>query len=124
ELTAGGLVVRDQAGNPVAAPGVERAYQPLAAFLATCDITALPSDCTARIEPRQLNAIVSELISFAECMDPNGPWDCSSLKNLCAAFTAFKNSLTINEFLIVADTPPAGALPNTLWWESDTGILF
>ena len=50
-------------------------------------LTALPSNCDARIEPRQINAIVSELISFAECIDPTGTWDCNSLKNLCAAFT-------------------------------------
>jgi hypothetical protein len=93
ELTAGGLVIRDASGNPTNPPGVERAYVPAAGFVSSCTITALPSDCTARIEPRQLNGIVSELVSFAECLDPNGPWDCGSSNNLCNAFAVFASSL-------------------------------
>lgn len=89
ETTAGGLAIRDGAGNPTAPPGVERAYVPAPVFASSCSLTALPSDCTARIEPRQLNGIVSELTSFAECLDPNGPWDCASPKNICNAFNVW-----------------------------------
>lgn len=87
ETTAGGLVYRDISGVPLNPPGVQSAYSPPATFVASCAFTALPSDCTARIEPKQINAIVSELIALAECFDPNGPWDCNSLTNLCRAFT-------------------------------------
>jgi hypothetical protein len=120
ELTAGGLVVRDAAGNPTNPPAVERAYVPPAAYAITCLETALPSDCTARIEPRQLNAVVSELVALAECFDPNGPWDCNSLRNLCAAFQAW----LLTAGVYVGDTPPPAPKPNALWWESDTGFMF
>jgi len=122
EVHAGGLEVRDGAGNPANPVAVEKAYSPLPAFISTCPITALPSDCNARIEPRQINAIVSELVSFAECLDPTGPWDCNSLKNLCAAFQEW---MLVNiTGTIISDTiPPAQPKP-ILWWESDTGRLF
>jgi hypothetical protein len=87
EATAGGLVYRDIDGNQLSPPGVQSAYSPPAAFVANCALTALPSDCTARIEAKQINAIVSELIALSECFDPNGPWDCNSVTNLCRAFT-------------------------------------
>jgi hypothetical protein len=89
ETIAGGLVVRDVDGNPTNPLNVQNAYVPVPAFVTTCPITALPSDCTARIEARQINAIVSELISLTECLDPNGPWDCNSMQNLCNAFNAW-----------------------------------
>lgn len=122
EDSAGAVIIRDAAGNPTYPAEVEKAYAPSPAFLATCAMTALPSNCDARIEPRQINAIVSELVAFAECMDPNGPWDCASLRNLCAAFTewAWLNVVP----LVVADTPPPNPKTNQLWWESDTGLLW
>ena len=122
EDVAGGLVIRDAAGNPVAQPLVHNAYVPSPAFLSTCLLTALPSDCTARVESRQINAIVSELVRFAECMDYNGPWDCNSLSNLCNAFNTWVNINIIPT--LVADQPPPNPKLNQLWWESDTGILF
>lgn len=89
---AGGLIVRDpDTGLPTNPPEVENAYVPDPAFAITCDERALPSDCSARIEPRQINALMSELLSFAECLDPDGTWDCTSLQNLCNAFTDWKN---------------------------------
>src|SRR6188472_3717431 len=121
EASAAGVVYRDAAGSPLNPPDVHNAYPPLPPFLSTCLITALPSNCDARIEPRQINAIVSELLSFAECLDPTGTWNCDSLKNLCAAFTAWA-MLNISG-VIVSDTPPVGQKPNILWWESDTGNL-
>jgi hypothetical protein len=121
--TAGGLPIRDDAGAPTDPAGVEQAYVPAPGYVSSCPLTALPSDCTARIEPRQINAIVSELLSFAECLDADGPWDCSSLQNLCTAFEAW--ALINVRGTYVSDTPPpAPVKPNQLWWESDTGILF
>jgi len=122
--SAGGIVIRDAAGNCLPNANVANAYCPPATFVVTCDMTALPSDCTARIEPRQINAIVSELVSFAECMDPDGPWNCGSTNNLCAAFNSWVATLTKNTFIFVGDTPPVGAPQDVLWWESDTGFLF
>ena len=120
---AAAVVIRDVAGNPTYPPEVEKAYSPSPAFLSTCLMTALPSNCEARIEPRQINAIVSELVAFAECMDPNGPWDCAALNNLCAAFNAWVELNMVP--LIVADTPPPAPVKlNQQWWESDTGMLW
>jgi hypothetical protein len=122
ESSAGGLVIRDAAGNPTGVQNVNNAYVPSAAFLSTCLLTALPSDCTARIEARQINAIVSELVSFAECMDFNGPWDCNALNNLCQAFNTW---VYINIVpTIISDTRPPAPKHNQFWWESDTGLLF
>ena len=119
---AGGLEIRDGAGAPTFPPAVENAYVPDPAFASTCPLTALPSDCTARIEPRQINAMVSEMVALAECWDPDGPWDCASLQNLCAAFRIWAD--TITSFITVADDPPTGKPPDHLWWESDTGSMF
>jgi hypothetical protein len=83
---AGGLIIRDDAGNPTNPPNVPSAYVPAAGFEIDCPPTALPADCTARITAEQINSIVSELIALAECFDPDGPWNCSLLTNLCAAF--------------------------------------
>jgi hypothetical protein len=70
-------------------PLAEKVHVPAPAFeISPCDYLALPSDCTARIESKQLNAIVSEMIALAECWNPTGPWDCGVLTNLCAAFIA------------------------------------
>lgn len=83
----GAVVYRDIDGNPTMPPDVQNAYSPAPAFVAECELTAIPSDCTARIEPKQINAIVSELLALAECFAPEGPWNCNSVTNLCAAFT-------------------------------------
>jgi len=124
--SAAGVVFRDENGNPLSPPDVHNAYSPAPEFLITCPPTALPSNCDARIEPRQINAIVSELLSLAECFDADGPWDCNSLQNLCAAFTvwAAKNV----SVAIISDEPPVGdpdpIKPGQFWFESDTGYLF
>jgi hypothetical protein len=123
EYVAGAVDYRDAAGAPINPPNVQNAYSPAPAFLSSCLLTALPSDCTARIEARQVNAIVSELLAFAECMDPNGTWDCTSLKNLCTAFTNWV-SINIDGIVTIADTPPPNPIHESLWWESDTGYLF
>jgi hypothetical protein len=119
--SAAGEPIRDEAGNCLNPPDVHNAYCPAPGYITTCPITALPSDCNARIEPRQINAIISELISFAECLDPDGPWDCTKLNNICAAFTQWA---ILNVGVLISDTPPDYAKPRQLWWESDTGVLF
>lgn len=96
ETIAGGLLIRDIDGNPVVQATVQNAYVPAPVFVSSCAITALPSDCTARVEPRQINNIVSELVAFAECLDPDGPWNCTSLQNLCNAFQTWAtNNISI-----------------------------
>lgn len=122
ETISGGLVIRDAAGVPTNPPNVPNAYVPSATFLSTCLMTALPADCTARITAGQINAIVSELVSFAECLDPNGPWDCNSLHNICNAFTAW--IATRLDMVVISDVPPIAPDDNQIWYESDTGLLF
>lgn len=92
ETVNGGLPYRAAAGGACSIPAsVQNAYCPDPVFTTTCDLTALPSDCTARITAAQINAIVSEMISFAECLSPAGTWTCTSIRNLCTAFTAWRN---------------------------------
>jgi hypothetical protein len=130
--SAGGVVYRDIDGNPTNPPEVLNAYAPAPAFVADCPMTALPSNCDARIEPRQINAIVSELVAFAECLDPNGPWNCNDITNLCRAFTAWlsvRNAELAQAGckVFISPTPPVAAeelLDRMLWWESDTGVLY
>ncbi|MGY2987723.1 hypothetical protein [Bradyrhizobium sp. USDA 4508] len=86
QTTAGGLVIRDDDGNPTNPSNVPSAYVPAPGYVIDCPPTALPADCTARITAEQMNSVVSELIALAECFDPDGPWSCNSLTNLCAAF--------------------------------------
>lgn len=121
--SAGGVVYRDNAGAPTHPENVANAYPPAPAYVINCPPTALPSDCSARIEPRQVNAIVSELLAFSECLAPAGPWDCNSLSNLCSAWNSW---LALNPYGIhVSDTPHPSPTPNeTVWWESDSGMLF
>jgi len=90
DIQAGGVEIRDASGVPPNPVGVEDDYVPPATYVSSCPITALPSDCTARIEPKQINGIQSELLSFAECLDPDGPWSCASFSNLCNAFGVWK----------------------------------
>jgi hypothetical protein len=86
-VTGGAVVYRDAAGVALNPVDVTNAYAPPPTFISTCELTALPTTCEARIEPGQINAIVSELIALAECFDPDGPWNCASVQNLCTAFT-------------------------------------
>jgi hypothetical protein len=86
---SGAVVIRDIDGNCLAPPDVHNTYCPPDTYVMNCEVAAIPSTCEARIEPRQINAIVSELLSLAECLDPDGPWDCNSVSNLCAAFEAW-----------------------------------
>jgi hypothetical protein len=117
----GGVIVRDDLGNPTNPSNVQNAYIPAQAFLMSCEMTAIPSDCTGRITPAQINAIVSELVAFAECMDPDGPWNCASLTNLRAAFTAW---VAAHGGVVSGEDPPPSPPANPFWFQSDTGLLF
>lgn len=101
---------------------VNNADCPANTFTSTCDLTALPTNCDARIEARQINAIVSELLNFAACMDPRGLWDCNSLSNLCAAFSAWM--IANLSGIVISDDPPIDIREGQMWWESDSGNLF
>lgn len=86
---AGGLIIRDpETGAPVEQPEVENAAYPMQLNI-SCDLTALPSTCDAKVAPEQINAIVSELIAFYVAMAPTREWDCDSLDNLAEAFEQF-----------------------------------
>jgi hypothetical protein len=90
---SGGLIVFDHtSGLPVAQPTVENADVP-DTFDSTCDMTALPSNCNARVSPAQINAIVSELVNLFVAMAPGREWDCTQLDNLAEAFEQFVANL-------------------------------
>jgi hypothetical protein len=89
EVVNGGLVRRDIDGNCLSPVGVAGAYCPPLSFTSTCAITALPSDCTARISAEQINSIVSELMCLAVAMAPEGNWNCASVCNLSTMFQAW-----------------------------------
>jgi hypothetical protein len=114
EPVSGGLVVRDSLGVCLNPPTVQNAYCPPDTFITSCEITGLPSDCTARLSPAQINAIVSELVSFAECLNPVGPWNCGVQNNLCAAFNVWAAgfAMTASEIVtsICASNPAGDAL--------------
>ncbi len=87
--TGGGVVYRDDAGHPTFPSDVHNAYSPAPAFTIDCPPTALPSTCDARVEAQQVNSFMSELLAFAECLNPGGNWDCLAMNNLCMAFQAW-----------------------------------
>lgn len=77
-----GVTYRTAAGDCINQPSVSNAYCPGPNFDMTCPLTALPNDCTARLDPAQINALVSELLAFAEALCPDGNWNCGSVSNL------------------------------------------
>lgn len=97
EQIDGGTVVRDSAGNPVPAPNVANAYVPASDFTVSCSYTMLSNDCFTRVSPSQVNAIVSEMVCFAETLDPTGEWDCSTLCNISTAFTTYMENFSSAE---------------------------
>lgn len=103
--TAGGLVGRTQAGVCSVPANVENFYCFPNAFTTDCDITGLPTDCTARIEPKQINAIVSELMAFANQLNPTGSWTCENENNLAVNFAAYASTVAGDNVTIGADAP-------------------
>lgn len=95
----GGVIIRDDAGVCSVPENVQGAFCPPATFTSDCLLTALPSECAARITPAQINALVSELLCLAYTLDPNGNWDCDSLCNLSAAFAAWAGG-TLDDFAL------------------------
>lgn len=85
----GGVTVRDANGVATNPPNVSNAYIPPSTFITTCQLTALPNDCTARITPAQINALVSELLCLAATLSATGTWNCASTCNLSAMFQAW-----------------------------------
>lgn len=85
----GGVIVRDANGAATNPPNVSNAYIPPSAFITTCQLTALPNDCTARITPAQINALVSELLCLAATLSATGVWNCASTCNLSSMFQAW-----------------------------------
>lgn len=106
----GGIVIRDLAGQPVAYDNalVLNALVPAATFDSTCVMTAMPIDCTAKMSPAQINAIVSEIVGLAVALTPTGEWDCASLTNLADAFLAWQAAT--DQIYVVADLTAAAAL--------------
>lgn len=90
----GGTLVRDSDGNPVPAPNVQNAYIPASDFTVSCAFTMLAGDCFSVVAPAQVNAIVSELLCFAETLDPTGEWDCTTLCNISTAFTTYMENFS------------------------------
>lgn len=89
---SGGVIVRDSGGTCLSPSGVSNAYCPDPEFQTSCDLRYLPNDCTARITPAQINGFQSELMCFAETLNPGGSWNCGGLCNLSSAFTTWMTS--------------------------------
>jgi len=73
---------------------VEYASRPPEPFNIQCAYLALPTDCSARIMPGQINAMVSEMLNLAGCFNPDGSWDCEATNNLCTNWTAYRTEVT------------------------------
>lgn len=88
---AGGII--PEYGVIWTADTVEYATKPDAPFSISCDYLAHPSDCSARIMPAQINAMVSELLNLAGCFNPDGSWNCENTDNLCANWTSYRTEV-------------------------------
>jgi hypothetical protein len=110
-----GIVPNSASGGlPANNANVFGAEFPAAPFSVTCTNLGLPSDCTARITPEQINSIVSELLNLAACMSPNGVWACGSLDNLCSAFNSYRTGTGTNTLI--------DDVINNLNWKDCNGI--
>lgn len=105
--TNGGVITRDLAGTCTNVGNVTNVYCPPATFVATCDLTALPNDCTARITPAQINALVSELMCLASSLSATGVWSCGSVCNLSNMFQAWSAThMLADQTTILGDGTP------------------
>lgn len=95
ETGNGGVVYRTADGECLDTTA-ENTYCPGPDFIANCDMTALSSNCNARLTPAQINAIVSELVALAEAMDPGMTWDCEAVNNLATALENFDVGLVFS----------------------------
>lgn len=85
-------------------PLVRYSYTFGSGFTSTCAQTALPEDCSARILPGQINAIVSELKCLTETLSPEGVWECSDLCNIGTAFNDWQNTHKLVDGLTIGGT--------------------
>jgi hypothetical protein len=83
-------------GLPIGSANVSNVGVLPATFTLSCAQLGLPNDCTAKITPAQINAMVSELMNLAACFAPTGTWTCSSLTNLCSAFNSYVDGTGTN----------------------------
>lgn len=92
DISVGGIIIRDGAGTPTGAPGVTNGYIPAVTFTMSCAEALYGDDCAAtRWRPELYNAMASELLAFAEALNPGGTWSCSSLTNLAVNFEAWRD---------------------------------
>ena len=125
DVLSGGIVVRNALGvatNPVNVPN---AYVPSAAFTSSAPLAAWTNDCTAKFDPAQLNAIVSELIALAEALNPTGAWTNSAVNNVATKLTAWLTGTGPNTLyaIIHANIQPSADSGNTYAIGSD-GLPF
>lgn len=109
EAESGGVVIRNFAGDCLAPGNVPNAYCPPIGFTSSCQITALPSDCAARLTVGWANAINSELLCLAVTFDPDGNWNCGELCNLGTAFTNWFANFETNELVPLINSMLAAA---------------
>lgn len=91
-VPTGALTVRDSEGvrSVPSTVNPDTVYTPPPEFtFSGGNETALPSDCWGRVDPEQVNAIVSELLALMVGLTPSGTFDCNSVTNLADAFAAW-----------------------------------
>lgn len=115
----GGVAVRDSSGVPIPVSGVPNAYIPPAAFTTSCDLNYLRDDCFSRISPAQMNAVTSELVCFANYLNPEGGWDCSSTCNLQTNFAAW-----VSRFVQQGVSEDLCLLPASAGREDDASVIY
>lgn len=95
-------------GVPSTSPSASNSYTFGEDFTSTCNETALPEDCSARILPGQINAIVSELKCFTETLTPEGTWNCGDLCNLGTAFEGWESTHKLPDNVTIVGTGTLG----------------
>lgn len=124
--SSGGAIVRDSSGNCLNPVNVENAYCPPPSYGVGCDLTALPNTCAAQITPRQINAIVSEMLCFAVSLRPSGSWNCGNLCNISSSFQQWRDdtSNSNGSFLRTMQTQLCGRPLSAAPWASFTNPAF
>jgi hypothetical protein len=124
--SAGGALVRDLSGVCLSPVNVENAYCPPPQYGVSCELTALPNTCAAQITPRQINAIVSEMLCFASSLSPTGTWNCGNLCNISSSFSQWQNDVSNSSgsFLRTMQTQLCGRPLTATPWASLTNPAF
>ena len=100
DIGNGALAVRSQNGVCLNPANVQSSYCPPPEFTSSQEITALPSDCNARISAAQINALASELLCFMVAINPTGSYNAGSVCNLAEAFVTWQQ----NRFVVDGET--------------------